>query len=75
MRQGQHFLNHQCVDIHHAILNQVQREQADLVVFVRVAGHLTTPGKEHEIRGAVPLFDDVQAFMLPQAGYGLAVYC
>ena len=32
----------------------MQREQADLVVFVTVAGHLTTPGKEHEIRSTVP---------------------
>ena len=63
MRLCQYVLDHQRVDIDHAVLNQVQREQADLVVFVTVAGHLTTPGKEHEIRGAVPLFDDVQAFM------------
>ncbi len=63
MRLCQYVLDHQRVDIDHAVLNQVQREHADLVVFVTVAGHLTTPGKEHEIRSAVPLFDDVQAFM------------
>jgi hypothetical protein len=39
----------------------VQREHADLVVFPAVAGHLAATGKEHEIRGAVPLFDHVQA--------------
>lgn len=31
------------------------------MVFPAVAGHLAATGKEHEIRGAVPLFDHVQA--------------
>jgi NAD(P)-dependent dehydrogenase (short-subunit alcohol dehydrogenase family) len=41
----------------------VQREHADLVVFPAVADHLAATGKEHEIRGAVPLFDHVQTFV------------
>ena len=56
-------MNHQRVDVDHAILNQVQREHADLVVFPAVAGHLAATRKEHKIRGAVPLFDHVQAFV------------
>lgn len=35
----------------------------DLVVFPAIADHLTTAGKEHEIRGAVPLFDHVQSLV------------
>ena len=33
---------------------------ADLVVFPAITDHLTTAGKEHGIRGAVPLFDHIQ---------------
>jgi hypothetical protein len=43
--------------------NSVQREHADLVVFPAVADHLAATCKEHEIRGAVPLFDHVQTFV------------
>ena len=41
----------------------MQREHADLVVFLAVADHLAATSKEHEIRGAVPLFDHVQSFV------------
>jgi hypothetical protein len=41
----------------------VQPEHADLVVFPAVADHLAATGKEHEIRGAVPLFNHVQTFV------------
>jgi NAD(P)-dependent dehydrogenase (short-subunit alcohol dehydrogenase family) len=41
----------------------VQREHADLVVFPAVADRLAATSKEHEIRGAVPLFDRVQTFV------------
>jgi len=53
------FLNHQCVDVDHAVLNQVQREHTDLVILSTVADHLAATGKEHEIGGAVPLLDHV----------------
>ena len=49
MRLGQHFLDHQRVDVDHAVLDQVQREHADLVVLAAVAGHLAAAGEEHEI--------------------------
>ena len=39
----------------------MEREHADLVVFAAVANHLAATGKEHEICGAVPLFDHVQS--------------
>jgi hypothetical protein len=34
---GHQFLDHQRVHVDHAILNQMQREHADFVVFVAVA--------------------------------------
>ena len=54
------FWIHEGVDVDPAVLNQVQREHADLVVLAAIAGHLTAPGEEHEVCGAVPLLDDVQ---------------
>ena len=59
-RARQDLLDHEGVDVDHAVLNQVQREHADLVVLAAIAGHLTAPGEEHEVCGAVPLLDDVQ---------------
>jgi hypothetical protein len=41
----------------------MQGEHADLVIFTAVARHLTAAGKEDEVVGAVPLLDDVQAFV------------
>ena len=59
-RARQDLLDHEGVDVDPAVLNQVQREHADLVVLAAIAGHLTAPGEEHEVCGAVPLLDDVQ---------------
>ena len=55
-----HLLDHEGVDVDHAVLHQVQRDHADLVVLAAIAGHLTVPGEEHEVCGAVTLLDDVQ---------------
>ena len=55
-RLSEQFLDHQRVDVDHVVLNQVQRKHAG---FAAVAGHLAATGKEYEIRGAVPLFNDV----------------
>jgi hypothetical protein len=41
----------------------MQGEHADFVVFPAIAGHLATTGEEHEVRGAVPLFDHIQSFV------------
>src|SRR5512135_381589 len=51
------------VDVNHAVLEQMQREHADLVVLTAVAGQLAAAGEEHEVVGAVPLLDDVQPFL------------
>ena len=59
-RARQDLLDHEGVDVDHAVLHQVQRDHADLVVLAAIAGHLTAPGEEHEVCGAVPLLDDVQ---------------
>jgi hypothetical protein len=56
MRLGQHLLDHQRVDVDHTILNQVQREHADFVIFVTVTRHLAATSEEYEIRSTDPLF-------------------
>ena len=47
VRLLQHPLNHQRVDVHHAVLDQVQREHADLMILAAVTCHLATPDEEH----------------------------
>ena len=63
VRLRQHLLEHERVDVDHAVLEQVQRQHADLVVLAAVAGQLAAAGEEHEVVGAVPLLDDVQPFV------------
>ena len=48
---------------HHAVLEEMQGEHADLVILATVAGHVTATGEENEVVGAVPLFDDVQTLV------------
>ena len=43
MRLCQHFLDHQRVDVNHAVLDQVQREHADFVILAAVAEALQIP--------------------------------
>jgi hypothetical protein len=61
LRLSQNLLQHESVDVHHAILEQMQREHTDLVILAAIAGHFAMAGEEDEIVGAVPLLDDVQA--------------
>ncbi|CBJ79318.1 hypothetical protein XBJ1_0167 [Xenorhabdus bovienii SS-2004] len=63
MGLGQYFLDHQCVDINHAVLNQVQRQHADLMSFARITRHLTTACKEYKISYTIPLFGYIQFFV------------
>jgi hypothetical protein len=42
------------------------------MVLMTVAGQLATAGKENEVGGSIPLFDDVQA-RIDFAAQGLAV--
>jgi hypothetical protein len=52
----------------------MQGEHADLVILTAVAHHLTAAGKEDEVVGAVPLLDDVQAFVdLAAEGFAVKV--
>ena len=41
----------------------MQREHADLVILAAIADHFAMAGEEDEVVGAVPLLDDVQAFV------------
>ena len=69
---SQNLLQHESVDVHHAILEQMQREHTDLVILAAIAGHFAMAGEEDEIVGAVPLLDDVQA-LVDLAAEGLIV--
>ena len=63
VRPGQYLLQHQCVDVDHAVLQQVQAQHADFLILAPVAREFAALGKEDEIIGAIPLLDDVQAFV------------
>src|SRR5271170_2484083 len=61
MRLCQDLLQHQGIDIHHAILEQMQGEHADFVIFAAIADHFAATGEEDKIVGAVPLLDNIEA--------------
>lgn len=61
IRLSQHLLQHERIHVHHAVLQQMQRQHADLVIFAAVACHLAAARKEDEVVGAVPSFDGVEA--------------
>ena len=58
----QHLLKHKRVDIDHAVLQQVQRQHADLVILASIAHQLAPAGEKDEVVGAVPLLDHVEPF-------------
>jgi hypothetical protein len=60
LRLRQNLLQHESVDVHHAILQQVQREHADFVILAAIADHFAAAGEEDEIVGTVPLLDDIE---------------
>ena len=61
LRQG--LLEHEGVDVDRAVLEQMQRQHADLVVLAAVARELAMAGEENKIVGTVPLLNDVQTFV------------
>ena len=63
MRTREHLLHHKSVNIDHAVLQEVQRQHAQLVILGPIAGQFTTPGKEDKIIRAVPMLNHVKAFM------------
>ena len=56
-------LDHQRIDVDQAYLQQVQREHAEFHVLLAVARHLAALAEEDEAVGAVPVLDDIQAFL------------
>jgi len=62
-RFAKHALEHQSVDVDHAVLQQVQGQHGCLLVLQPVGGDLATAAIEDEIVGAIPGFDHVQALM------------
>ena len=59
----QYLLQHEGIDVDHAVLEKMQSEHADLVILTAIADHLPAAREEDEVVGAVPLFDDVQALV------------
>lgn len=59
----QHLLQHEGVDVNHAVLEQMQREHTDFMILATIADHFASAGEEDEVVGAVPLLDDVQALV------------
>jgi hypothetical protein len=54
VRTREHLLHHKSVNIDHAVLQEVQRQHAQLMILGPIAGQFTTPGKEDKII-AIPL--------------------
>jgi hypothetical protein len=55
VRLRQDLLQHE--GVHHAILEQMQGEHADLIILAAIADHFAAAGEEDEIVGTVPLLD------------------
>ncbi len=58
-----HPLEHQGVDVDHAVLQQVQSQHGCFLVLQPVGGDLATAAIEDEVVGAIPGFDHVQTLM------------
>ena len=54
VRLRQHLLEHERVDIDHAVLQRMQRQHAHLVILTVVAHEFTAAGEEDEVIGAIP---------------------
>jgi hypothetical protein len=63
MGLGQDLLQHERVHVDHAVLHEVERQHADLLILAPVARHLTTAGKIDEVVGSVPPLDGVEALV------------
>jgi hypothetical protein len=64
-------LNHQGVDIDQAGLEQVQRQDGDLLVVESVGRDLPALAIENELIGAVPVLDYVEPLTLTKAAPAL----
>jgi hypothetical protein len=61
--RAQDALHHERVDVDHAILKQMKAEHAGLVILMPVAGELAALREKDEVVSAVPLLDNVEAFV------------
>jgi transposase-like protein len=57
----EHPLQHQGIDIDQGVLEQMQREHRQLLVFAPIRGNLSAFAKEDKIIRAVPILDDSEA--------------
>jgi hypothetical protein len=57
----QQLLEHEGVDVDHAVLYQMKSQHADLVVFSYVTHEFPSAGKSNKIRSSVPLFNHIQS--------------
>jgi hypothetical protein len=60
MGLGEDLLEHEGVHVDHAILRQVQRQHADLLVFAAIARHFVATSQIDEAVCAVPSLDGVE---------------
>jgi hypothetical protein len=67
---GEDLLDDEGVDEHERCLEEVHREHRDLLVFAVLAGQLGVFAVEDELEAAVPVLDDLSAFVdLPADGF------
>src|SRR5690349_5560770 len=62
-RLGEDALDHERVDKHHAVLQQVEAQHGRLLVLDTVGGDLAAAAVENEVVGRVPVLHDVQSLV------------
>ena len=60
---AEHTLNHQRIDIHHRVLQQMQRQHRHLLVFSAMRREFVPCANKNEVVGAVPVLDDIESFL------------
>jgi hypothetical protein len=60
---AEHPLNHQRIDIHHRVLQQVQRQHRHLLIFSAIGRDLAPFANENEVVGTVPVLDDIESLL------------
>jgi hypothetical protein len=63
VRTVENALQHQGVDVDHAVLEEMEAEHTGFVIFGSIACEFAALGEEDKVVGTVPSLDDVEAFM------------
>ena len=59
----EHALNHQRIDIHHRVLQQMERQHRHLLFFLAMRSDCAACPSKNEVIGAVPVLDDIESLL------------